>query len=105
MTLEQINELTRIAYHKTAGKYHEHFKNEITQKTYDRLLLDQFLNILRSASMICDAGCGPSGHIGNYLFKKSHKIVLIEDNADVRETTADILELAEYEVITAESRA
>lgn len=32
-----------------------------------------------------------------------HKIVLIEDNADVRETTADILELANYEVITAES--
>lgn len=31
------------------------------------------------------------------------KIVLIEDNADVRETTADILELADYEVITAES--
>lgn len=31
------------------------------------------------------------------------KIVLIEDNPDVRETTADILELANYEVITAES--
>ncbi len=31
------------------------------------------------------------------------KIVLIEDNTDVRETTADILELAHYEVFTAES--
>ncbi len=31
------------------------------------------------------------------------KIVLIEDNPDVRETTADILELASYEVITAEN--
>ena len=31
------------------------------------------------------------------------KILLIEDNRDVRETTADILELADYEVITAES--
>ncbi len=31
------------------------------------------------------------------------KIVLIEDNTDVRETTADILELASYEVITAEN--
>ncbi len=31
------------------------------------------------------------------------KIVLIEDNLDVRETTADILELASYEVITAEN--
>lgn len=31
------------------------------------------------------------------------KILLIEDNPNVRETTADILELADYEVITAEN--
>jgi CRP-like cAMP-binding protein len=31
------------------------------------------------------------------------KILLIEDNRDVRETTADILELADYKVTTAES--
>src|SRR5690606_34936944 len=31
------------------------------------------------------------------------KILLIEDNQNVRETTADILTLAGYEVITAES--
>jgi CRP/FNR family cyclic AMP-dependent transcriptional regulator len=31
------------------------------------------------------------------------KILLIEDNADVRENTAEILELAKYEVITAEN--
>jgi DNA-binding response OmpR family regulator len=31
------------------------------------------------------------------------KIVLIEDNPDVRETTQEILELADYEVLTAEN--
>lgn len=31
------------------------------------------------------------------------KILLIEDNADVRENTAEILELAKYEVVTAEN--
>ena len=31
------------------------------------------------------------------------KILLIEDNADVRENTAEILELAKYNVITAEN--
>lgn len=31
------------------------------------------------------------------------KILLIEDNEDVRETTAEILELADYEVLTAEN--
>lgn len=32
-----------------------------------------------------------------------HKILIIEDNADVRENTAEILELAGYEVFTAEN--
>jgi len=32
-----------------------------------------------------------------------HKILLIEDNNDVRENTAEILELANYRVITAEN--
>ena len=30
------------------------------------------------------------------------KILLIEDNKDVRENTADILELSNYKVVTAE---
>ena len=47
MNLEQINELTRTAYNKTADKYHDHFKNEISQKEYDRLLLDRFSDMLK----------------------------------------------------------
>ncbi|MBL0743985.1 class I SAM-dependent methyltransferase [Chryseolinea lacunae] len=78
MNLEQINELTRIAYNKTADKYHEHFKNEIAQKEYDRLLLDKFSALLPPASRICDAGCGPSGHIGKYLADKGHNVVGID---------------------------
>ena len=31
------------------------------------------------------------------------KILLIEDNQDIRENTAEILELANYEVVTAEN--
>ena len=31
------------------------------------------------------------------------KILLIEDNVDVRENTAEILELANYQVVTAEN--
>ena len=31
------------------------------------------------------------------------KILIIEDNVDVRENTAEILELSNYEVITAEN--
>ncbi len=78
MKLEQINELTKIAYNKTADKYHDNFKNEIEQKEYDRLLLDRFSGMLPTGSLICDAGCGPSGHIGKYLFDKGHKIIGID---------------------------
>lgn len=78
MKLEEINELTKKAYDKTADKYHEHFKDEIIQKEYDRLLLDRFSSSLAKNSLICDAGCGPSGHIGKYLFDKGHKVVGID---------------------------
>lgn len=78
MTLEQINELTIKAYNKTANKYHDNFKNEIAQKEYDRLLLDRFSDMLLKDSLICDAGCGPSGHIGKYLFEKGHRVTGID---------------------------
>lgn len=78
MKIEQINELTKLAYEKTADKYHVNFKHEIEQKEYDRLLLDKFSSLLNANSIICDAGCGPSGHIGKYLADKGHKIIGID---------------------------
>lgn len=78
MELEQINELTRIAYDKTADKYHHSFKNELAQKEYDRLILDRFSQMLKNDSLICDAGCGPSGNIGKYLVDKGHKVMGID---------------------------
>lgn len=78
MELEQINELIKIAYDKTAEKYFEYFKDEIIQKEYDRLLLDRFSAMIKADSIICDAGCGPAGHIGKYLAEKGHKVVGID---------------------------
>jgi SAM-dependent methyltransferase len=78
MKIEEINELTKLAYEKTADKYHVNFKHEIEQKEYDRLLLDKFSSLLNDNSIICDAGCGPSGHIGKYLADKGHKIIGID---------------------------
>ena len=42
MKIEQINELTKSSYVKTADMYHDNFKHDIEQKEYDRLLLDKF---------------------------------------------------------------
>jgi len=86
MDIDKINELTITAYDKTAVKYHEHFKDEIVQKEYDRVLLDRLSGMLQPNSSICDAGCGPSGHIGKYLCDKGHSIVGI----DISPTCIDI---------------
>ena len=78
MTLDEINQLTKTAYNQTAEKYHLNYKNEIEQKEFDRLILDKFSDMLHSGSLICDAGCGPSAHIGKYLADKGHNVFGID---------------------------
>ena len=77
-TLKSINLLTRQAYNLAAQKYHELFHNEMNEKEYDRKLLDSFAARFNKDSLICDAGCGPSAHIGKYLFDKGIKIVGVD---------------------------
>ena len=54
-----------------------------------------------SDSLICDAGCGPSGHIGRYLFDKGTKVIGVDisekcielaklNNTDMKFECADI---------------
>jgi SAM-dependent methyltransferase len=78
MTLEETIRLTKAAYNQTAAKYHHHFLNEINEKEYDRLILDKFSNMLVPGSLVCDAGCGPSGHIGKYLFDKGYRVTGVD---------------------------
>ena len=77
-TLKSINLLTRQAYNLAAQKYHNLFHNEMNEKEYDRKLLDSFATRFNKDSLICDAGCGPSAHIGRYLFDKGIKIVGVD---------------------------
>lgn len=77
-TLESINALTRQAYNLAAQKYHDLFHNEMNEKEYDRKLLDSFAARFNNDSLICDAGCGPSGHIGRYLFDKGINVVGVD---------------------------
>ncbi|MCU0644954.1 MAG: class I SAM-dependent methyltransferase [bacterium] len=65
--IEFVHSKTRQAYNLLADKYHELFHNEMNEKEYDRRLLDSFAEKLKPGSLICDAGCGPSGHIGRYI--------------------------------------
>lgn len=77
-TLEHINSMTRQAYNLAARKYHDLFYNEMNEKEYDRKLLDSFAARFNNDSLICDAGCGPSGHIGRYLFDKGINVVGVD---------------------------
>jgi len=78
VSLEVVNSKTRRAYNLAAQKYHELFHGEMNEKVYDRDLLDSFARHFQSDSLICDAGCGPSGHIGRYIFKKGIPVLGID---------------------------
>ena len=100
-SFEHINSMTRQAYNLAAQKYHDLFHNEMNEKEYDRELLDSFTARLNKDSLICDAGCGPSGHIGRYLFDKEINVVGVDisekcvelarlNNPDMKFECADI---------------
>lgn len=76
--IETVNLKTRQAYNLAAHKYHELFHDEMKQKAYDRDLLDLFASYFNQGSLICDAGCGPSAHIGRYVFDKGIPILGID---------------------------
>ncbi len=77
-SIDSIHQMTREAYNKAADKYHILFYNEMNEKEYDRNLLDSFSELLESGASVCDAGCGPSGHIGKYLLDKGLKITGVD---------------------------
>jgi SAM-dependent methyltransferase len=77
-SLESITMKTKRAYDLAAQRYHDLFHNEMKEKEYDRRLLDSFANRFRKGALICDAGCGPSGHIGRYVFDKGMQVIGID---------------------------
>lgn len=77
-SIEVVNAKTHQAYNLAAQKYHELFQDEMNQKEYDRKLLDRFALSFGKASLICDAGCGPSRHIGQYLFDKGIPVLGVD---------------------------
>ena len=75
--LQQIHEKTRKSYNLAAEKYFEDFKDEMKQKEYDRMFLDEFSSHFDPKSIICDVGCGP-GHITRYVSDKGLNVFGID---------------------------
>lgn len=96
-TIETINSKTRQAYNIVAHKYHEMFHDEMKQKEYDRILLDRFANFYNQKSLICDAGCGPSGQIGRYIFEKGIPVVGLDISDHCIQLAREINPLMRFE--------
>lgn len=75
--LKQINEEIGKSFNLVAEKYFELFKDEMKQKEYDRVLLNNFASNFDSRSIICDVGCGP-GHISRYVFDRGLNVFGID---------------------------
>ena len=69
---------TRHVYNLAAQKYHDLYHDEMRRKPYDRALLDGFAGRLPAGALVCDAGCGPSAHIGRYLADKGLTVVGVD---------------------------
>ena len=59
--LDVVSEKTRRAYDLVAARYHELFAAHFD-----------------GTSLVCDAGCGPSGHIGRHLFDKGIPVLGVD---------------------------
>lgn len=76
--IKEPNLNTCKVYDYLAEEYHALFKDELCQKEYDRKLLDCYAQYFSFASKIYDVGCGPSGHIGRYLFDKGLNVIGVD---------------------------
>jgi SAM-dependent methyltransferase len=77
-SLEVVTSKTRWAYDLAAQRYHDLFHKEMYEMEYDRKLLDSFASRFQKGALICDAGCGPSGHIGRYVSDKGIHVIGID---------------------------
>jgi len=76
--LNSINRKTKEAYNKAAEKYRDLYCDELERKKYDRNILHDFSKYFTPGSLICDAGCGPCGHIAAYLVNKGVNIIGVD---------------------------
>jgi SAM-dependent methyltransferase len=77
-SLKVVHAKMRHAYDLAARTYHNLFHNEMNEKAYDRALLDSFAGRLPPGGLVCDAGCGPSAHIGKYLADRGLTVVGVD---------------------------
>ena len=61
-----------------APRYLELYRDELSGKPYDQETLKKFAATLGPNALVCDAGCGPCGHINRVLADAGAKVVGID---------------------------
>lgn len=89
-SIKAVQNKTRRAYNLAAQTYHDLFHDEMQKKAYDRILLDSFAGLLPTGALVCDAGCGPSAHIGRYLADKGLTVIGVDISERCVETARAI---------------
>lgn len=81
MDLKEIRERTRMYFDTVGPRYFELFKDELSQKSYDRELLTRFAGLLGRGAQLCDAGCGPCGHVTRFLADQGLEVIGVDLSA------------------------
>lgn len=61
-----------------ADRYLELFRDELAGKPFDRHRLDAFAERVGRGGRVCDAGCGPCGHVTRHLADRGLDLVGID---------------------------
>ena len=78
--MNQLQEQLQQSYDRVAADYAEHFRDEMSQKPFDRKTLDLLIKKVADLGTICDLGCGP-GQIAGYLSDKGAEVCGIDLSA------------------------
>ena len=65
--LAEVRARTRDYFDAAGARYLELFRDELEAKPFDRALLGRFAAGLGPGARVCDAGCGPCGHVTRLL--------------------------------------
>ncbi len=74
------NRPARVAryWDDNADRYLALFRDELQGKPYDRAVLDRFATALGPGSRVCDAGCGPCGHVAAHLARHGLQVLGVD---------------------------
>ncbi len=65
------------SYDSVAAEYAAQFVDELSNKPFDRRLLDEFAARVADRGVVCDLGCGP-GHVARYLADRGVRVCGID---------------------------